>query len=97
MNLSKIRTLTSVNLADCSAITNNAMQVLSALTNLRHLSFVRCRRITEKGLEFVQSLPALHSLAVFGCSKVGCQISTFMVNLQLGTAYRRPTDASRTW
>lgn len=70
MNLSKIRTLTSVSLADCSAITNNAMQVLAALTNLRHLAFIRCRRISEKGLEFVKALPLLQSLAVFGCSKV---------------------------
>lgn len=80
-SLSKLPTLRSLSLSDCSAITNNGMQVLAGLTGLQKLAFVRCPRISEKGLELIQALPHLRSLTVFGCSKVGAPSPELMTHL----------------
>lgn len=92
MNLSHIPSLTRLSLADCSAITNNSMQVLSRLTNLQELGFVRCRRITEKGLELVELLPNLRSLTVFGCSKASLSLQIRKLAGILRLASDRPSS-----
>jgi hypothetical protein len=62
--------LQSLDLSDCSNITNNAILSLSTLTGLQHLGINRFPLISDKGLAVVEHLKLLQSISVYACVKV---------------------------
>ena len=70
VHLASMMSLRSIRLADCNAITNMGIALLSSLTNLEKLAFLRCTRISEAGMHFLSKLPSLDSLTVYSCNKV---------------------------
>lgn len=55
---------------DCTAITNNGMQRLSALTGLTSLAIAKCSRVSDYGFSVVEKLERLKCLNVDHCCKV---------------------------
>lgn len=69
-SISKIATLTCLNLQDCNSVTNNGLASLSNLGSLNRLSLKGCRKLTNCGLEALQHATSLTSLSLFGCIRI---------------------------
>eukprot|EP00798_Chlamydomonas_sp_ICE-L_P006589 gene6589-3243_t len=83
--ISKITSLTSLNLQDCKNVTNNGMVALNKLSYLEALSLKGCQKLTSTGLEALQSNTALTSLNLFGCLRMGDKGLLSLSNLNLLT------------
>jgi hypothetical protein len=75
-HVSKLKTLTELNLQDCTQLTNRGLLALSQLTQLKSLSLKRCNKLNNMGLEALRENMALTSLNICGCIRVSV-ISSF--------------------
>jgi F-box/leucine-rich repeat protein 14 len=70
LDLSRLTTLNSLELFDCSAVTDKEVQALSNLTRLTSLSLLNSINVTSEGLLAVCSLTALTTLNLHGCNNM---------------------------
>lgn len=68
--ISKVTTLTALNLQDCTQLTNRGLQPLQHLTGLAALSLKGCNKLNNMGLEGLRHNTALTSLNLSGCARV---------------------------
>src|SRR5690348_7858150 len=71
----------SLNLADCTHITDDDLACLSKLS-LKNLSLDRCDKITDKGLAHLTNLP-LKALSLNKCTRITDQGHSFLKDLPL--------------
>ncbi|XP_010915656.1 uncharacterized protein [Elaeis guineensis] len=62
--LGAFRYLHSLNLADCRAINNSALWLVTGMTSLKELDLSRCSKITDAGLKHVLSIKNLEKLCI---------------------------------
>jgi F-box/leucine-rich repeat protein 14 len=70
LDFSRLKTLTSLHLEWCFAVTDKQVQELSNLTRLTSLTINDCRDVSAEGLRALSSLTALTSLDLSWCFNV---------------------------
>ncbi|XP_008783847.2 putative adenylate cyclase regulatory protein isoform X1 [Phoenix dactylifera] len=83
--LGAFRYLRSLNLADCRAINNSALWLVTGMTSLKELDLSRCSKITDAGLKHVLSIKNLEKLCISetGLTADGVMLLSSLSNLCL--------------
>jgi hypothetical protein len=74
LDLSRLPTLTSLNLMDCDAVTDKEVLELSNLPGLTDLNLFYCINVTSEGMRALSGLTALNTLNLSYCPKVTTEV-----------------------
>jgi len=68
--LSDLNSLTQLELGGNSALTDDALEIVSKFTKIVHLDLKLCKKITDDGLQHLRSLTRLEKLSLEMCTKI---------------------------